>query len=176
MSDHNAFDSLPPAPDDLWPKVSSGSPLAQSLASEAFPASLLQVAGILGRAVQLEMQSAGEHAGQAVMTPATLPLHQAHLRRVELRFYSRLGTESAARLLQSYEKVHAQIVRDGPSSLPTPAQLKEAATRTYRKALRDEVALQIEINTLKAKQPGFNDELYSQLKHQGHGHSAKHHR
>jgi len=176
MSDTNAFDSLPPAPDDLWPKVSSGSPLAQSLASEVFPASLQHAAGILGRAVQSEMYNAGIFAAQAVMTPADMPLYQVHLRGAEMRFYSRLSTESAARLLHSYEKVHAQILRDGPSSLPTARQLKESATRTYRKSLRDETALQTEINTLKANQPGFNDELYSQLKHQGLGHGAKHHR
>lgn len=168
MSAPDAFDSLPPAPDDLWPKVSSGSPLAQSLASEVFPASLQHVAGILGRAVQSEMHNAGIFAAQAVMAPADMPLYQVHLRGVELRFYSRLGTESAARLLRSYETVHAQLLRDGPSPFPTPRQLKEAATRTYRKALRDETALQTEINTLKTQQPGFNDELYSELKHQGH--------
>ena len=173
----NPFESLPPAPDDLWPKVSAVNLFGQSqLLSEAFPAPLSQVAGILGRAVHLEMQSSGEYAAKAVMPPLNLRPHEAHLRGVELRFHGRLHAETAARLLHSYGIIHPQLLRQGPSPLPTPAQLKEAATRTYRMAIRDELTLQHQIEALKVEKPGFNDELFGQLKNKALGQGAKHHR
>jgi hypothetical protein len=172
MSD-NPFDLLPPAPDDLWPQVSSLKPARLSLATEAFPAPLSDVAEILGRAVHLEMQSSGEYAAKAAMPPVNLPLYQAHLRGVELRFHARRHAESAARLLHLYGAIHAETDRQKPSSLPAPTQLKEAATRTYRMAVRDEIALQYQIRVLKGEQPSFNDELYGQLKTKLPGHGAK---
>ena len=172
----NPFESLPPAPDDLWPKVSSTNPSTQALASEAFPASLADMAGILDRGIHREMQSSGECAARAVMPPANLPSHQAHLRGVELRFQARLHAESAAHLLHFYEELHTEAVRQRPVSLPSPAQVKDAATRTYRIAIRDELTLQHQIDALNVKKPGFNDELFGQLKKKALGHGAKHHR
>jgi hypothetical protein len=163
----NPFESLPPAPDDLWPKVSALNPSVPSqLISEAFPAPLSQVTGILGRAVHLEMQSSGEYAAKAVMPPLNLRPHEAHVRGIELRFHGRLHAETAARLLHSYGIIHPEVLRQGPSSLPTPAQLKESATRTYRH----------QIEALKVEQPGFNDELFGQLKNKTLGQGAKYHR
>jgi hypothetical protein len=175
MNDH-PFESLPPAPDNLWPKISPRSPSNQSLLSEMLPASLLDVAGVVGRAVHLEMQSSGEYAAKAAMPTGRLRPHEIHLRRVELQFHSRLHAESAARLLNFYQVVHDQALGQGAASLPTPGQLKEAATRTYRMGLRDELALQHQIQVLKVEKPGFNDELFGQLKKNAFGHGAKHHR
>jgi hypothetical protein len=175
MNDH-PFDSLPPAPPDLWPKASATIPSVPMLASEALPASLSDVVGVLGRAVHQEMQSSGEYAAKATVAPGSLRPHEAHLRGVELRFHSRLHAESAARLLHFYDALHGEVTQQGPSSLPSAAQLKDAATRTYRRAFRDEAALQQEIQVLKGEQPGFSDELYSQLKKKALGQGAKHHR
>jgi hypothetical protein len=163
MNDH-PFESLPPAPDDLWPKAPGKNPSVQSqLLSEVFPAPLANVAGTLGRAVHQEIQSTGEYAAKAVMAPSNRRPHEAHLRGVELRFHSRLHAETAAQLLHSYGVVHGEVTRKGAFSLPSPAQLKAAATRTYRTALRDEISLQQQIQVLKTEQPGFDDELYAQL-------------
>jgi len=176
MSAPNAFDSLPPAPDDLWPRISSVTPSAESLVSQVFPASLPEAAGILGRAVHMEMQSSGEYAAKAAMPPANMRPHELHLRRVELRFHSHLHAEGASRLLNSYAVVRSQVAKREPCSLPSPDDLRMAATRTYRMAVRDELAVQQQIRALKGELPGFNDELFGQLKMKTAGHGAKHHR
>jgi hypothetical protein len=176
MNDH-AFESLPPAPDDLWPKVAAPNPSVQSqLQSEVFPAPLAEAAGILGRAVHLEMQAAGEYAAKTVMPPPSMRPHEVHLRAAELRFHHRLHTESAARLLRIYSFVHADVVYRGSSSIPTPAQLKAAATRTYRMAVRDELKLEHQIETLRVEKPVFNDQLFGLLKNKSAGTAAKYHR
>jgi hypothetical protein len=102
--------------------------------------------------------------------------HEAHLRAVELRFHSRLHAEAAARLLRFYESIRTGMARQGLVNLPSPGQLKEAATRTYQVAVRDETALQNQILALKGSNPGFNDELYGQLKKKVPGHGLKLHR
>jgi hypothetical protein len=172
----NPFESLPPAPDDLWPKVSSSHPSTEALASERFPTSLADMAGILDRRIHREMQSSGECAAKAVMPPANLPPRQSHLHGVEQRFHARFHAESAARLLHFYTVLHTEAVRQRPVSLPSPSQLKDAATRTYQIAVRDELTLQHQIEVLKVENPGFNDELFGQLKNKALGQSAKHRR
>jgi len=167
------FESLPPVPDDLWPRVPSPNSSAQALPSEAFPASMPGVAGILGRAVHAEMRSAGEYAARAVLTAVYMRPHELHLRAVELRFHSRFHAESAARLLQSYRMVRGELSAKEALLLPSSDQLKTAATRSYRVAMKNEIVLQHEIEVLKAEQPGFNDELFCQLKKKVPGQGTK---
>jgi hypothetical protein len=158
----NPFESLPPVPDDLWPKVPPLKPTDRPLMEENFPVSLEEMAGILGRGVHLEMQSSGEYAVKAAVTPADLSPEQVKLRRVELKFHSRMRAESAAKLLHLYQAVHEESTQLG-ATLPSPAQLKEAATKSYQTGYRDEMSVQRQIQALKGE-PGFNDELYNQVK------------
>ena len=176
MSD-NPFDSLPPAPDDLWPKVSAQVPPHSIWGKENYPVRLLNMGEILGRAVHSEMQTAGEYAGKATVAPADLLPSQLKVRRSELTFHSRWRAESAARLLHFYQAVYAEATQnDAPTILPSPAQLKEAATKSYRMGLRDEISVQQQIQALKGEQPGFNDELYSHLIKKAPAEGAKIHR
>ena len=169
----NPFESLPPVPDDLWPRVPPLKPLDHPLGDESFPASLSDMVGILGRAVHLEMGNAGEYAARAAVIPSDMSPTRARLRGIELRFHSRLRAESAARLLHLYQAVHTKEKLHGTFILPTPAQLKEAATRSYQIGFRDEMSVQRQIQTLKGEQPGFNDELYSHLKKKPPGEGPK---
>jgi hypothetical protein len=170
----NPFESLPPVPDDLWPKVPPLNAMDRPLGDENFPVSLPDMAGILGRGVHLEMESAGEYAAKAAITPSDLPPDRVKLRGVELRFHSRLRAESAARLLNLYQAVYKEAAQQpGTAPLPAPAQLKEAATKSYQTGFRDEMSVQRQIQALKGEQPGFNDELYSHLKKKPPGEGPK---
>jgi hypothetical protein len=133
MNDH-PVESLPPAPDDLWPKVlavTGKRPAGRMVTLEIPGFSERPLLSALSRAIHLEMRAAGEWAARLDSASAKdLPW---------FREYSRHGAEEAARLLAIYAALHGCASYLGALDL-SPEALKASASRSYAAALRHEQA------------------------------------
>lgn len=143
---NNAFtDSLPPIPEDLWPKLLP-EPRETNLADDAWPLTLIQLGEILVRSVQREMETCGEYAARAELAPTKE-------RSLQLTIHAHMRADAAARLLLTYEEAYPQAMAAGAQSLPTPAQLKIEATSSYRIARREEELNQVLLQAVKGDLP-----------------------
>ncbi len=143
---------LPPAPPDLWPSVPPATAtLAHgqllSLHVPIFAERPLLTA--LARSVHLEMTCAGEWAarGGDRQTPQSK-------RQQDARGLARHFAQEAARLLSLYTAAYESARQTSEFQL-RPDTLKEHATQTYRRALRNVREGQ------RLSAPAYNDTLFA---------------
>jgi hypothetical protein len=147
--------SLPPAPDNLWPKVTLFKTKTRLFSDEDLPVSLEDLGHVLARCIHREMQGSGECAARAEMAAPEPPLL-----RLELRFYARVRAEAAARLLAVYQEVYEELASLGSPTLPSPVLVKEEATTSYRLGLHEERLNQLLLQALKGELPHSKEQLY----------------
>lgn len=130
----SSADPLPPAPGDLWtayPRLRWTNP-AERLAD--FPLALPEMAEMISRAIHLEMHGAGHAAGYVDRFPLE---SRSGPSRGELEAYSRTRAATASRLLAYYNLVYAELLPQGPGTVPGPGPVMEEATTSYRVGRRD---------------------------------------